>query len=257
MENDLTKSQKTVKKSNVSKKSSQIIEACDKTSAVLNSIIQEKGYDYMYKNPMEVYAELPKKRGISAKLSNAVMYALLSNVANKNRNKLSVIRSEIENLSLEKDLTRLLDRVFSTVWEENYLKDAQGREYGGYEEFCFRLWDTELAGSAVWTSADGKKKLALNYKYNIKFKAENSNTVFSEIGPNHFIKAEEIAAKYKKGLEDAISQDFSEWVKSSPKAPKIEDYDTKRGTVALDFYLEDHGLVPLTVFYEGNSQDIE
>lgn len=257
MEDNLQKSSKTVTKSNISKRSAQTIEACDKTSAVLNSVIKEKGYDYMYKNPMEVYALLPKTRGISSKLSNAVVYALLSNVANKNRNKLSVIRSEIDALSLEKDLTRLLDRVFSNVWEENYLKDAQGREYGGYEEFCFKLWDTEFSGSAVWTSSDGSKKLALTYKYNIKFKAENSSTIFSEVGPNHFISAEEIASKYRKGLEDAISGDFNEWVKSSPKAPKIEDYDTKRGTVALDFYLEDHGLVPLTVFYEGNSQDIE
>ncbi len=228
-----------------------------KISSILNEIVKTKGYDYLYNNPMEAYELLPKKKDNEAKISNAVMYALLSGVGNKSRNKLSVIRTEIEALSLDEDMTVTLDAIFSSLWEENYLLDSKEREYGGYEEFCFRIWDVEFRGGAVWTGKGDEKKVVSNYKYSIKFKVEDSAIVFKELGENHFISAEDIATKYKKGMEDIIQRDFKDWCLASSDKPQAEVYDLARGTIVLDFYLEDHGLVPLTVSYEGKSTELD
>lgn len=232
-------------------------EECKTVSEVLNKIVAANGYDYLYTNPMEAYSLLPKKTEKEAKLSNAVVYALLSGVGNKNRNKLSVVRGEIEALSLDAEMTSLLDDIFSSLWEENYLKDAGKREYGGFEEYCFRIWDVELTGAAVWTSSKGKKKVVSNFKYTIKYKIENSSIIFSEVGANHYISAEELALKYKKLMEDAVTEDFKDWCSSSSKHPHAENYDIKRGEIVLNFFFEDHGLLPLTISYEGTSTDIE
>lgn len=228
-----------------------------KISSILNDIVKNKGYDYLYANPMEAYALLPKKKESEAKISNAVMYALLSGVGNKSRNKLSVIRMEIEALSLDEEMTETLDGIFSSLWEENYLLGSKEREYGGYEEFCFRLWDVEFRGGALWTGKDEKRKLVLSYKYSVKFKVENSSIVFKEMGDNHYLSADDIAVKYKKGMEEIIQKDFKDWCESSVNKPQAEVYDLARGTIVLDFYLEDHGLIPLTVSYEGKGTDID
>ncbi len=232
-------------------------EDCRNISAILNKIIAEKGYDYLYTNPMDAYMALPKKKASEAKLSNAVIYALLSGVGNKNRNKLSVVRSEIESLFPDQDTTVMLDKIFSSLWEENFLKESKEKEYGGYEEFCFRLWDVECNGGAVWKSADEKEKVVLNYKYNIKFKVENSTTVFRNIGPNHYLSADDIATKYKKGLEEALLTDFKVWCDSSTVCPKAESYDLERGETVLNYYLEDNGLVSLLIEYQGNTNKVE
>ncbi len=232
-------------------------EECKSVSSVLNKIVKDNGYDYLYTNPMEVYSLLPKRNDKEAKLSNAVIYALLSGVGNKNRNKLSVVRGEVEALSLDCEMTNLLDALFSSLWEENYLKDAKAREYGGYEEFCFRIWDMEIAGGAVWTSCKGKKKVLANYKYSIKYKVENSSTVFSEVGENHYITAGDLNEKYRKLLESVINEDFKSWCEESSKRPHAENYDIKRGEIVLDFFFDDHGLQPLTISFEGSSSDIE
>ena len=228
---------------------------CENEADILTDLIDRHGFDWLYSNPLEVLSALPKHDDKETKISHAVVYALISSVGREDRHSISTIRCEIEDLSLSRAMTHFLNLIFSSVWEEYFLKDAEKREWGGCEVFSYRTWSTEFSGGTVWTGKDGKK-VQCNFTCSLTFKADNMALIMSDCGSDHYASADAIAVKYKKGIEEAIVADFSKWCQNSPKPPKAEDYDILRGPVALQYYLGDHGLVPLTVSFDAKSTDL-
>lgn len=238
------------------KEMSDCSKICENISDKVTDIIDEKGFDYLYKDPLALKKALEGDGELEKKISDAFVYAIMSGVGEKNRNSISAVRTALENLPLNKAMIYFLDIIFSSIWEEYFLKDADKREWGGLEVFCFKPWDTEFSGGAVWTSPDGKRKVVSNFTCRVKFKAENMSLIMSDLGDDHYISAEAIAVKYKKGLEEFIVADFTQWCQSSKNPPKAENYDLFRGPSALQFYLGDHGLAALTASFDAHSSDM-
>ena len=239
------------------KEMSDCSKVCENIADIVTDIIDKNGFDYLYKNPVILKETLPHENDMEKKISNAFVYAIMSGVGEKKKDSISAVRTEIESLSLTKAMLHFLDVIFSSVWEEYFLKDADKREYGGCEVFCFKTWDTEFCGGAVWTSRDGTRKVVSNFTCRVKFKAENMAVIMSDLGDDHYASADAIAVRYKKGLEEFIAADFKQWCESGKNPPKAENYDLLRGPAALQFYLGDHGLVPLTATFDAHSRDME
>lgn len=239
------------------KEMSDYSKICEDISDRVTDIIDRKGFDCLFNDPVALRKAIDGEGETRKRIADAFVYAVMSGVGRENRSSISAVRSTLESLPLNKAMIYFLDLIFSSIWEKFFLKDADKREWGGLEVFCFKPWDTEFCGGAVWTSQDGKRKVVSNFTCRVKFKAENMSILMADLGDDHYASADAIAVKYKKGLEEFISADFKQWCQSGKNPPKAENYDLLRGPAALHFYLGDHGLEALTASFDAHSRDME
>ncbi len=230
------------------KKSERIIEA-------LNALIAEKGFDGIYEEPKAVYHYLREKKADSV-LSGAVSYALLSDVGRSGDS----FPLSISALSLTEDVSSCLLEIFDALYSDEHISALEEEKRKAFDEFCSSEHTIRISGDADWRSRL-HYTLHCSYSFELTFSVFDSRLVEEEtkdyLKEKGAVTSEDIALYYKRGLEEAVDDDFGSFCGDGEDyyEPYVEDYDSESGLSVIEDYLEERGLELLSYSFRGDRDD--
>ena len=225
---------------------------------ILENIIDEQGSEYLQRSPYAVYQKLisEKARPDYARL---VLITLLCNA--------SVKAGEMDASELSNDLQKgcflrkkaadQIATMYKRLFSEENVNSWKKKEYSGFKEFCECTWEFEWEGSGKWSRGSGYHDCWCTVLADVKVtnRALAEKVVSKLLKKNPFIDEDTIFKQFQKKMEDALEEDFHDYVTCDAYYPPVmEEYDAE---YALSKCCKALGLKLVHVSSSGDMSDFE
>lgn len=100
---------------------------------VLKTLIEDKGYDYIYDYPYDTYQYLCRNTNIETELSSIILYTLVSKIGKRAKKRSSIKANITKTMFLNAEMSEVVLNIFSSLYGEKNLSEIANGEYKGLE----------------------------------------------------------------------------------------------------------------------------
>lgn len=200
-------------------------------AAVLRTIIDREGPDYLLREPFEVYRELMKGSHKDKKTAAAILYVYVNSprIFEGEITELSELSGTIQKeCSLNKKMADRLATIFVSLYSEDHQKEWKDKENEGLKQFLSEEFESTWEGFAVWEEGNGS--VDCHYNADIVLKPGRAilkdDTLLQMLKKNPFTTSETISDYYKKSLCKYLDDEFEEYCTCDDYyQPVVEDFE--------------------------------
>lgn len=225
---------------------------------VLKTLIEDKGYDYIYDYPYDTYQYLCRNTNIETELSSIILYTLVSKIGKRAKKRSSIKANITKTMFLNAEMSEVVLNIFSSLYGEKNLSEIANGEYKGLEEFCSNEWNFTIESNTTWEPRYGANKdYSIEFDFTVKVcdKQIVEKEFKEKLQKNPFLTAKDILDFYVNSLEEKLDHDFWDYCQSDDYyEPYVDEYYSERGQ-NLEKMLDRFGLEIVSVDWYYDESD--